>query len=90
MKRKLLAIPVLAIGVIVFWAMTRGVRGPERIPEKEEARRVRVIPAPKLDVIPRAIGYSTVLPGRVWRAVPEVGGRGEKDEGDGAVHHAPF
>jgi hypothetical protein len=74
-KRKLVAVPILAIGVVVFWAMTRGARGPERVPEQEEARRVRIIAAPKLDVIPRAVGYGTVRPGRSWKAVPEVGGR---------------
>ena len=29
----------------------------------------------KLDVVPRAIGFGVVRPGRVWDAVPEVGGR---------------
>ncbi|MHC4450719.1 MAG: efflux RND transporter periplasmic adaptor subunit [Planctomycetota bacterium] len=75
MIKKLLFIPALAIGVIAFVLLSRAARGPEKIPEQEAARRVRVITAPKLDVVPRAIGYGVVRPGRVWQAVPEVGGR---------------
>lgn len=75
MKKKLLFVPVLALGILTFWLLGRGDRGPEKVPETETARRVRVLAAPKLDVVPRAIGFGVVRPGRVWDAVPEVGGR---------------
>jgi multidrug efflux pump subunit AcrA (membrane-fusion protein) len=73
--KKLLFIPALAIGVIAFVLLSRSARGPQKVPEQEAARRVRVVSAPKVDVVPRAIGYGVVRPGRVWQAVPEVGGR---------------
>ncbi|MHC4953611.1 MAG: efflux RND transporter periplasmic adaptor subunit [Planctomycetota bacterium] len=74
-KKKLLFVPVLALGILGFWLLARSAREPERVPEREAARRVRVVAAPKLDVIPRAVGFGVVRPGRVWHAVPEVGGR---------------
>lgn len=75
MKKKLLFIPVLGLGVLAFWLLGRGDRGPQKVPDTEAARRVRVIAAPTLEVVPRAIGFGVVRPGRVWNAVPEVGGR---------------
>ncbi|MEM8885907.1 MAG: biotin/lipoyl-binding protein [Planctomycetota bacterium] len=75
MWKKLLVIPALALGVLGFWLLTRGERGPEILPPREIARRVRVIEAPKLAVVPRALGFGVVRPGREWKAVPEVSGR---------------
>ena len=48
---------------------------PEQLPEREVARPVRVIEAPALAAVPRAVGYGSVEPGRTWQAIAEVGGR---------------
>jgi multidrug efflux pump subunit AcrA (membrane-fusion protein) len=48
---------------------------PQRQPEQELARAVRVIRVRPVDVIPRALGYGTAEPGQVWKAVAEVRGR---------------
>jgi len=74
-KKKLLFVPVLALGILAFWLLGRGNSGPQKIPEVELARRVRILAAPRIDVVPRAIGFGVVRPGRVWNAVPEVSGR---------------
>ena len=47
---------------------------PQRVAPEERATPVRVVAAPAVDVVPRALGYGSVTPGRVWEAVGEVGG----------------
>jgi len=74
-KRKLLIVPVLALGALGFWLLARDPREPDLRPASERAARVRVISAPKLAVVPRAVGFGVARPGRVWHAVPQVGGR---------------
>ncbi|MCJ7683009.1 MAG: HlyD family efflux transporter periplasmic adaptor subunit, partial [Desulfobacteraceae bacterium] len=52
----------------------RSSQKPKRAQISEQPRAVRVIPAPLVSVVPRAIGYGKVQPGQVWQAVAEVGG----------------
>jgi len=73
--RKWLILPPIVIGVAVVVWLTRHAREPQRRPEQEVARVLRVIEAPAVDVVPRVLGYGTAKPARVWRAVAEVGGR---------------
>ena len=75
MLKRLLIVPAIALGILAFVLLGRSNKGPVQKPPQELARTVRVLPAPKLDVIPRAIGYGEARPGRVWLAVPEVSGR---------------
>ena len=42
---------------------------------KEKARAVRVVEAPEVSVVPRAVGWGYVRPGQEWAAVAEVAGR---------------
>ncbi|MCJ7685690.1 MAG: hypothetical protein MUO68_15520, partial [Desulfobacteraceae bacterium] len=67
--RKLLIIPVLALGVAIFILLIRSSQKPKRAQISEQPRAVRVIPAPLVSVVPRAIGYGKVQPGQVWQAV---------------------
>ena len=48
---------------------------PERTPPGETATAVRVVVAPAVAVVPRALGYGNVQPEKVWEAVAEVDGR---------------
>ncbi len=73
--RKLLILPPLAVGVIAFAWLVSSRAGPDRKPEEEHARALRVIEVPRVDVPPRAIGYGTSQPGRIWQAVVDVKGR---------------
>ncbi len=73
-KRMLFIIPIIiAIGVVVMLVKAR--KGPERLPIKERAQKVRVIKLAAVDVVPRAIGYGYVRPAKVWQAAPEVSGK---------------
>ena len=69
----LFLIPVALGGAVVGYAvMTR--EGPQRIPPEELVTPVRVVTVPAVDVVPRALGYGSAVPGRVWEAVGEVSG----------------
>lgn len=73
--RKALVLPpiLLAAAALVVAVQTR--KPPARAGEVEMTRAVRVIKAPAVDVVPRATGFGTVEPARVWQAVAEVSGR---------------
>jgi RND family efflux transporter MFP subunit len=74
-RQKLLFLPPLIFGVLVFVLLVRGREKPKRVERPEDARPVRVALATGRAVVPRAVGYGTVEPARSWRAVAEVSGR---------------
>lgn len=59
---------------IFAWLMLHG-REPQKKTPEELARVLRVIVAQPVKVVPRALGYGTAKPMKVWRAVAEVEGR---------------
>ena len=66
--------PILAAAAVLIFAI--GSReAPERTPPGETATAVRVVVAPAVAVVPRALGYGNVQPEKVWEAVAEVDGR---------------
>lgn len=72
-RRVLLVVPIgLALAVSAYLVMHRA--GPDTQPEDESVRTLRVIEAPRVDLVPRAIGYGLAAPGQVWEAVAEVKG----------------
>lgn len=74
MKRWMFVVPVLlGVGAVVFLVNNRD--HPVQAPAREQVRTVRVIEAPSLAVVPRAVGFGSVIPGTVWEAVAEVSGR---------------
>ena len=73
-RRWLFLVP-LGIGVAAAVWLLRSGQDPEHLPEREVARPVRVIEAPSLAAVPRAVGYGSVEPGTTWQAIAEVGGR---------------
>ena len=73
--KKLLFIPPLLLGAAVLVIAVKSKDKPERSPPAERITVVRTIEAPSVTVIPRALGYGSVEPGRVWQAVAEVGGK---------------
>ena len=62
----------LAAAAVGYAVMNR--EGPQRIPPEERVIPVRVVTVPSVDVVPRALGYGSAIPGRVWEAVSEVSG----------------
>ena len=73
--RRLLVIPPIAVGILVLAWFRSNAREPQRKPEVEESRVLRVIDVPRLDVVPQVEAYGTARPGQTWRAVSEVKGR---------------
>lgn len=73
--KKLLLLPGLLLGIALFWYMSQSKSGPEKIQIQERAKPVRVIPAPKVILIPIAVGNGYVQPKRTWKAVAEVAGK---------------
>lgn len=72
---KLLFLPPIVAGVVILVIAVRNRVGPEKVPETELARTLRVIAVEKMDFQPRAIGYGTARPAQVWQAIAEVKGR---------------
>ncbi len=74
-RRRLWFVPPVMMGVLFVILAIKSQTAPEREPPSEAASPVRVIAAPTLSVIPRALGYGNVQPGSVWDAVAQVGGK---------------
>ncbi len=72
-KGVLTLLPVAAAILVVVYLVTHR-SDPSRKQEQESIRTLRVIEAPSVDLIPRAIGYGVAEPERVWEAVAEVKG----------------
>jgi membrane fusion protein, multidrug efflux system len=70
----LFLVPVI-VGALVFAIALKTRPSPEQQQAKEITANVRVIEVPRVTLIPRAIGYGNVKPGRVWQAVAEVAGK---------------
>ena len=72
-KRILTALPVVvAVATVVILVKTR--TGPVKKAADEISRSLRVIEAPKVSLVPKALGYGLAEPKRVWQAVSEVKG----------------
>ncbi|MFC1750601.1 efflux RND transporter periplasmic adaptor subunit [Pseudomonadota bacterium] len=74
-KRRLLFIPAIAVGIIIFMLMSGGKQGAPREVQGERAVPVRFITAEMQDVVPVAVGNGSVSPTRVWSAISQVQGR---------------
>ena len=64
---------LLALTAVVYMVKTK--TGPVRKQEQESTRTLRVIKAPSVNLVPRAVGYGLAEPRRIWEAVAEVKGR---------------
>jgi len=73
-KRLLFFVPVVLGALVLALALT-GRTPPVRMAAVEAATSVRVITVSEVTLVPRAIGYGNVQPGRIWEAVAEVGGQ---------------
>jgi membrane fusion protein, multidrug efflux system len=72
--RKLAIVPPVLLGVAVVVFLVLHHEGPRRKPPQEASRVLSVLPVPRVDVVPRVLGYGTAEPGEEWRAVAEVKG----------------
>ena len=75
LKRKLLILPPVLLGVALIAVMAGSKKTPDQAPPGEQARAVRVVEAVAQPVIPRVLGYGAVTPQKVWNAVAQVSGQ---------------
>jgi membrane fusion protein, multidrug efflux system len=73
-KKLLIIIPIIC-GIVFFVFMKTNKQTPVRLDNQERVQTVRVIPAEKMDIIPRVISYGYVQAERSWQAIPEVSGK---------------
>ncbi len=73
-KALLILMPVAAALAATIYLVTHK-PGPSQKQIKEAVQTLRVIPAPVVDLVPRAEGYGIAEPVQVWEAVAEVRGR---------------
>ncbi len=73
--RKLLVLPPLIAGIVILLLLTAKKKEPALRANAPTLRVLRVIPVLETSVIPRALGYGTAQPEKVWQAVAEVKGR---------------
>ena len=72
--RLLLFVVPVALGAALVGYAVQYREGPQRLPPEERMIPARVVTVPAVDVVPRALGYGSAKPGRVWEAVGEVSG----------------
>lgn len=75
MIKKLLFVPAALVGVVVLVYAIQNREPPQRKPPVERKVAARVILAPDVAVVPRALAYGNAQPEIVWDAVAEVGGK---------------
>jgi RND family efflux transporter MFP subunit len=75
LKNKLLIIPAVAVGVLLFAFLVKNRAEPEKRPITETAKTVRVIEVPRISVVPTFKGTGTVRPSQVWNGVAQVSGK---------------
>lgn len=73
LKGVLIILPIAAAVLVVAYLVTHK-PGPTRKQGKEVIRTLRVIEAPSVNLVPRAVGYGVAEPGWVWEVVAEVKG----------------
>ncbi len=73
--KRVLILPAVVLGILVLLLVVKNKKAPEKTDAGERVRAVRVIHAPEVAVVPRAIGYGVVEPTVEWNAVAEVGGK---------------
>ena len=71
----LLFIPPVLLGALAIYYASQNAKAPQRVPEQEEVRVLRVIQVPTLNVTPCVVGHGTAQPAKQWEAFAEVSGQ---------------
>ncbi len=74
-QRRLLIIPAIVLGVVIFMLMSGGEQAVPRGVSGEHATPVRFMTVQLQSVVPVAQGNGSVVPTRVWSAISQVQGR---------------
>ncbi len=73
--KRLLIIPALLLGVVIFVLLVKNASKPEQLQVAEKATMVRVLKVPQTEVTPRILATGSVQPGQTWNAVAQVSGK---------------
>ena len=73
-RKKLLIIPAVLVGVLIFVFLVQSKRGPQKVPIQERTIHVRTIEVPSVELLPRVLAFGSVQPGMVWEGVAQVAG----------------
>lgn len=73
--KKLLFIPVLAVGIAIMVILVKNRADPQKSEYEETRTAVRVIEVPSLTIVPAFRGYGNVEPSQVWNGVVQVAGK---------------
>ena len=75
LRRKLLFIPALGIGVLLLFLLINNRLQPVQTEYSEVATVVRTIEVPSTTVRPSYLGFGTVSPSTVWNGIAQVSGK---------------
>lgn len=67
-------VPVIA-GIVIFALLVKFKSKPSGEKLQEQAAYVQVFRVSKQTVVPKAVGFGTVEPGKIWKAYPQVSGK---------------
>ena len=68
------AFPIALGAALLYWAATHRAQ-PEKLPEQELARTLRIIEVQPTTIVPKAIGFGESAPSKSFQAVAEVKGK---------------
>lgn len=74
-KMRLLIVPAILIGIVVFVVLVKNSAKPVRMPVAEKATAVRVIGVPETTVAPQLMATGNIEPSRVWSSMAQVSGK---------------
>jgi len=74
LKRILIIVVSLAVGIVIVVGFVKNKQPPERIPYVEVERAVRVIETAKLPLMIEATGFGSATPDQTWTAISNVKG----------------
>jgi RND family efflux transporter MFP subunit len=74
-SKKLWFFVPVAVGIIVFALLIKFKSRPSGEKAMENAAYVQVFRVTKQTVVPKATGFGTVQPGKIWKAYPQVSGK---------------
>ena len=72
--KRLAFFPLVAIGATILYIQVSSKKGPQQTAVREKVYSARYIETKSQRMIPKAVGYGSVQPGRIFEAVAQVSG----------------
>lgn len=74
-KRNITVLLAILLGIAAIVVASNLKKPPQTTPAEERAVNVHAMTVPLIDVMPGAVGYGRVTPGKSWDAVAEIAGQ---------------